>query len=274
MRGSAPETRWRRPSARARRSITSSAGPARRRPATGASIAWKASDTFCLPGGTATRHRAAEDAVLWITTNEPQLQFEALRPPAPGAAPIQPALYPMAEIRRRLLEVYLDPRGAAMPGKSVNLGKRRDGGEPHHDPVVHARAELAPARRGAARPPPQRGRGDPGAGRRALLLADRRGARGLGASHGDDHAARRVPLSPQRREPSWRSSSSSRTGASTTTAGRWGSATSSPSPRQSRRKSGNQRVRVDGSTRMVSSRPGPVDTSEISHSIRSSIHRR
>ena len=87
-----------------------------------ASIAWTASDTFCLPGGAATRHRAAEDAVLWITTNEPQLQFEALQPPAPGTAPIQPALYPMAEIRRRLLEVYLDPRGAAMPGKSVNLG--------------------------------------------------------------------------------------------------------------------------------------------------------
>jgi gentisate 1,2-dioxygenase len=87
-----------------------------------APIAWTASDTFCLPGGAATRHRAAEDTVLWITTNEPQLQFEALQPPAPGAAPIRPAFYPMAEIRRRLLEVYLDPRGATMPGKSVNLG--------------------------------------------------------------------------------------------------------------------------------------------------------
>jgi gentisate 1,2-dioxygenase len=85
-------------------------------------VAWSASDTFCLPGGAAASHRATEDAVLWVTTNEPQLQFEALRPPAPGAAPIQPAFYPMAEIRRRLLEVYLDPRGAAMPGKSVNLG--------------------------------------------------------------------------------------------------------------------------------------------------------
>jgi gentisate 1,2-dioxygenase len=88
----------------------------------GVSIAWQATDTFCLPGGAAARHRAAADAVLWIATNEPQLRFEGLRPPAPGAAPIQPAFYPMAEIRRRLLEVYLDPRGAAMPGKSVNLG--------------------------------------------------------------------------------------------------------------------------------------------------------
>ena len=60
--------------------------------------------------------------MLWVSTNEPQLQFEELRPPAPGAGPIRPALYPMAEIRRRLLSVYLDPRGAAMAGKSVNLG--------------------------------------------------------------------------------------------------------------------------------------------------------
>jgi gentisate 1,2-dioxygenase len=88
----------------------------------GVSIGWQASDTFCLPGGAPARHRAAEDAVLWITTNEPQLSFEGLEPPAPGAALIRPAFYPMAEIRRRLLGVYLDPRGAAMPGKSVNLG--------------------------------------------------------------------------------------------------------------------------------------------------------
>jgi gentisate 1,2-dioxygenase len=88
----------------------------------GVSIAWQACDTFCLPGGAPARHRAAADTVLWVATNEPQLRFEGLRPPGPGAAPIRPAFYPMAEIRRRLLEVYLDPRGAAMPGKSVNLG--------------------------------------------------------------------------------------------------------------------------------------------------------
>ena len=88
----------------------------------GGSLPWQEADTFCLPGGGVTRHAAVEDTVLWITTNEPQLEFEGLRPPAPGAGPIQPALYPMAEIRRRLLGVYLDPRGAAMPGKSINLG--------------------------------------------------------------------------------------------------------------------------------------------------------
>jgi gentisate 1,2-dioxygenase len=87
-----------------------------------APLAWEAGDTFCLPGGETVRHRAAEDAVLWVTTNEPQLRFEGLEPPRAGAAPVHPAVYPMAEVRRRLLDVYLDPRGAAMPGRSVNLG--------------------------------------------------------------------------------------------------------------------------------------------------------
>jgi gentisate 1,2-dioxygenase len=90
--------------------------------AAGPPVAWGEGDTFCLPGGAAARHRASEDAVLWVTTNEPQLAFEGLAPPAPGAAPIRPAVYPAAEVRKRLLDVYLDPRGVAMPGKSVNLG--------------------------------------------------------------------------------------------------------------------------------------------------------
>src|SRR5262249_18819631 len=63
--------------------------------ASGRPLAWQASDPFCLPGGGTSRHLAAEDTVLWITTNEPQLQFEGLEPPTPGQGPIRPALYPM-----------------------------------------------------------------------------------------------------------------------------------------------------------------------------------
>jgi gentisate 1,2-dioxygenase len=90
--------------------------------AEGEAVAWGPADTFCLSGGGTCRHVATEDSLLWVTTNEPQLQFEGLRPPGPGEAPIRPAFYPMAEIRRRLLGVYLDPRASAMPGKSINLG--------------------------------------------------------------------------------------------------------------------------------------------------------
>ena len=86
-------------------------------------INWEPGDAFCLPGGSTIRHRAgASDAVLWVVTNEPQLAFEGLEPPAPGGAPIRPAHYPAGEIRRRLLAVHLDPRGATMPGRSVNFG--------------------------------------------------------------------------------------------------------------------------------------------------------
>src|SRR5262249_30296229 len=117
--------------------------------ASGGPIAWQAADTFCLPGGGASGHVAVEDPVLWIPTNEPQLQFEGLEPPAPGKAPIQPALYPMAEIRRRLLAVYLDPRGAAMPGKSINLGNVAI--ESNRTTPPSFTLALNPPRRGGAR---------------------------------------------------------------------------------------------------------------------------
>ena len=85
-------------------------------------ITWEAGDVLALPGGDTVRHHAATDAVLWVATNEPALAFERCRAPAPGDPPIRAAHYPAAEIRRQLQAVYLDPRGASMPGKSVNFG--------------------------------------------------------------------------------------------------------------------------------------------------------
>ena len=87
------------------------------------SLAWGPGDAFCLPGGSPVCHVAGPtDAVLWIVTNEPQLAFERCEPPAPGRGPIAAVHYPAPEIRRQLYAVYRDPRGAAMPGKSVNFG--------------------------------------------------------------------------------------------------------------------------------------------------------
>lgn len=87
----------------------------------GASLAWGPGDAFCLPGGHRVRHRAGPgDAVLWVTTNEPQLAFEGCQ--APARAPIRAAHYLAGEIRRRLLAIHQDPRGATMAGKSVNFG--------------------------------------------------------------------------------------------------------------------------------------------------------
>lgn len=89
----------------------------------GDTLAWGPGDVFALPGGTAARHTAgAADAVLWVVTNEPQLAFERCEPPAPGHGPIAAVHYPAGEIRRQLYAIHRDPRGAAMPGKSINFG--------------------------------------------------------------------------------------------------------------------------------------------------------
>ena len=86
-------------------------------------IDWVPGDVFCLPGGMSVRHEASQSgAVLWIATNEPLLAHEHCPPPTEEDPPIEPVHYPAEEIRRRLLGVHLDPRGAAMTGKSVNFG--------------------------------------------------------------------------------------------------------------------------------------------------------
>ncbi|MEO6835544.1 MAG: NAD(P)-binding domain-containing protein, partial [Candidatus Tumulicola sp.] len=70
-------------------------------------IAWDTGDLFVLPGGVTATHQAAEaDAVLWIVTNEPQLAFENLRPPAPGHAPTEIVHYRAGEIARQIEMIY------------------------------------------------------------------------------------------------------------------------------------------------------------------------
>ncbi|MBI3455756.1 MAG: cupin domain-containing protein [Candidatus Rokubacteria bacterium] len=86
-------------------------------------ITWGSGDVFGLPGGGVVRHGAGpSDAILWVVTNEPQLAFERCEPPGPGQGPVEAVHYPAEEIRRRLYDVYRDPRGDRMPGKSVNFG--------------------------------------------------------------------------------------------------------------------------------------------------------
>jgi len=70
-------------------------------------IDWGQGDVFCLPGGSESVHAAgADDAVLWLVTNEPELAFEHLQPPAPGEAPVEAVHYPKAEIARQLETIH------------------------------------------------------------------------------------------------------------------------------------------------------------------------
>ena len=149
-RGSAPARRWRRASPRARSSthVIRGAGPpgsatARR------SLGGRRRLLRC-PAATACGTPRRRTRCCGSATNEPQLRSSAPRRRRRARAPIRPALYPMAEIRRRLLGVYLDPRGAAMAGQVGQPGERRPWSEPDDDADLHAGPELAPARRGPA----------------------------------------------------------------------------------------------------------------------------
>jgi gentisate 1,2-dioxygenase len=83
-------------------------------------IAWSKGDVFITPGGVPETHTAgAEDAVLWIVTNEPQFAFERAQAPAPGTAPTPVVHYPAAEIQRQVDLIYDIGRGQEIPGAAV-----------------------------------------------------------------------------------------------------------------------------------------------------------
>ncbi len=86
----------------------------------GETIDWAAGDLFILPGGAPATHTAgAEPAVLWIVTNEPQLAFERLRPPAPGEAPTRLVHYRGAEIQRQIDLIYEIGRNEEIAGSAL-----------------------------------------------------------------------------------------------------------------------------------------------------------
>ena len=73
----------------------------------GEAFDWAAGDVFVLPGGVEHRHKAADaDAVLWLVSNEPLLEFEHLRAPEPHRAPTPAVHYPAAEIAGQIERIY------------------------------------------------------------------------------------------------------------------------------------------------------------------------
>lgn len=65
-------------------------------------LSWGSGDVFLLPGGGVAIHTAAERAVLWLVSNEPQLAVDAALPHPPTGSPIEPVHYPAAEIERQI----------------------------------------------------------------------------------------------------------------------------------------------------------------------------
>jgi gentisate 1,2-dioxygenase len=83
-------------------------------------IAWDAGDLFILPGGEPALHAAGDaNAVLWLVTNQPQLAFENLQPPLPGAAPTELVHYRADEIARQIDLIYEVGRNEEIAGSAL-----------------------------------------------------------------------------------------------------------------------------------------------------------
>jgi gentisate 1,2-dioxygenase len=82
-------------------------------------VIWNEGDLVILPGGPAYTHAAVTDAVLWIVTNEPQLAFEHLRPPANGEAPTAIVHFTSEEIERQIAFIYQIGRTEEIPGSAL-----------------------------------------------------------------------------------------------------------------------------------------------------------
>jgi gentisate 1,2-dioxygenase len=85
----------------------------------GERIEWAKGDIFLLPGGAEHVHRAGEEAVLWVVTNEPLLALEGFRPAEKDAAPIEAVHYRAEEIRRQLDRIYDVAKGDDTAGFAI-----------------------------------------------------------------------------------------------------------------------------------------------------------
>jgi len=111
------------------------------------SFPWQDGDVFSLPGGGETILTAgADDAVLFQTTNEPELAFHGLATPAPEDAPAQAVRYPLADILAQMEAVReaqkADPNASGM---ALHLTSEKDGqADAAHPTIKLAMNALGP----------------------------------------------------------------------------------------------------------------------------------
>ncbi len=90
------------------------------------SLEWETGDVFCLPGGRPIELIAgARDTVLWVVTNEPELAFERLAPPAPGDGLGEAAHFPAATIAAELVQARARLAGQPVAGLAVVFATER-----------------------------------------------------------------------------------------------------------------------------------------------------
>lgn len=83
-------------------------------------VKWVPGDIMLFPGGSTQEHRAVDgDAVLWVVSNEPQVAFEGLQPPAEGNAPTGVVHFTAADIDAQLNHLYDNAEEDELPGYAV-----------------------------------------------------------------------------------------------------------------------------------------------------------
>ena len=84
------------------------------------SISWSAGDVFSFPGGAPIDlTSSACDSVLWVVTNEPELAFERLEPPAVGETLVQATHFPAGTIAAELVRARAKLAGQRVAGLAV-----------------------------------------------------------------------------------------------------------------------------------------------------------
>ncbi|MDP1968002.1 MAG: hypothetical protein Q8K31_02280, partial [Burkholderiaceae bacterium] len=99
----------------------------------GKSIAWKTGDVFVFPGGALSVHQADDDALLFLATDEPQLNYLQVNAPAPQDSPVLAAHFSAARITERLDTIHQKNEPHMGPGKATTFYTR---------PMLHTRAML------------------------------------------------------------------------------------------------------------------------------------
>jgi gentisate 1,2-dioxygenase len=89
-------------------------------------IEWNTGDVFSLPGGLPIQLVSRErDSVLWVVTNEPELAFERVVPPAPGEGLVEAAHFPAATIAEELVRARARLAGQLVAGLAVVFASER-----------------------------------------------------------------------------------------------------------------------------------------------------
>ena len=87
---------------------------------------WAAGDIFILPGGaTASLTADNDDAVLWVVTNEPQMDFQNVRVAEARDSAVDIVHYPAAELDRQIETVYKVEQGEDAPGIGLILSSEK-----------------------------------------------------------------------------------------------------------------------------------------------------